>query len=142
MLPQAGDFRVVCTPDGQLPYMLVGPAGTPVEPVRDYLLELFASDCSPLTIKVADKVCAILEVHQRERQPAVQSTRYRDLADLAIFAHTIGMERMLCGVPSLLKRTAAGYNCPTECRLRRDLDGERVTCASCAMFHSWWSVCT
>ena len=51
MLPQAGDFRVVCTPDGQLPYMLVGPAGTPVEPVRDYLLELFASDCSPLTIK-------------------------------------------------------------------------------------------
>ena len=51
MLPQVGDFRVVCTPDGQLPYMLVDPAGTPVEPVRDYLLELFASDCSPLTIK-------------------------------------------------------------------------------------------
>src|SRR5437870_6307116 len=51
MLPLAGDFRVVCTPDGQLPYMLVGPDGTPVEPVRDYLLELLASDCSPLTIK-------------------------------------------------------------------------------------------
>src|SRR5229473_5648768 len=51
MLPQAGDFRVVCTSDGRLPYMLVGSAGTPVEPVRDYLLELVASDCSPLTIK-------------------------------------------------------------------------------------------
>jgi hypothetical protein len=51
MLPQAGDFRVVYTPDGQLPHMLVSPAGTPVEPVRDYLLDLFASDCSPLTTK-------------------------------------------------------------------------------------------
>src|SRR5260370_14974729 len=51
MLPQVGDFRVVSTPGGQLPDMRVGRAGTPVEPVREYLLELFASDCSPLTIK-------------------------------------------------------------------------------------------
>jgi integrase len=51
MLPQAGDFRVVYTPDKQLPYTLVGPDGTSVEPVQDYLLELLASDCSPLTIK-------------------------------------------------------------------------------------------
>ncbi len=45
----------------------------------------------PVVDHVADKVCAMLEVHNREGQPAVQSTRYRDLADLAIFAHTVSV---------------------------------------------------
>jgi hypothetical protein len=31
--------------------VLVDNDGTPVESVRDYLLELLASDCSPLTVK-------------------------------------------------------------------------------------------
>ena len=51
MVHRAGDYRVVSSPGEQIPYMLVGADGTPVEAVRDYLLELLASDCSPLTVK-------------------------------------------------------------------------------------------
>jgi integrase len=51
MVPRAGDYRVVSMPGEQLAYMLVDADGTPVEAVRDYLIELFASDCSPLTVK-------------------------------------------------------------------------------------------
>jgi hypothetical protein len=42
---------VVATPDGQVPYALVGPNCVPVEPVQDYLAELLAADCSPLTLR-------------------------------------------------------------------------------------------
>jgi Nucleotidyl transferase AbiEii toxin, Type IV TA system len=42
----------------------------------------------PLADHVADKVCAFLEVHPRALGPAQPSTRYRDLADLALIAHT------------------------------------------------------
>jgi hypothetical protein len=41
----------------------------------------------PVPDHIADKVCAMFEVHEQGGRP-VQSTRYRDLADLAIFAHT------------------------------------------------------
>jgi nucleotidyltransferase AbiEii toxin of type IV toxin-antitoxin system len=41
----------------------------------------------PVPDHIADKVCAIFEVHEHGGQ-RVESTRYRDLADLAIFAHT------------------------------------------------------
>jgi len=37
---------------------------------------------------VADKVCAFLEVHPLAVGTAQPSTRYRDLADLALIAHT------------------------------------------------------
>lgn len=42
----------------------------------------------PLADHVADKVCAFLEIHPRALGPAQPSTRYRDLADLALIAHT------------------------------------------------------
>ena len=42
----------------------------------------------PLADHAADKVCAFLEVHPRAVGPAQPSTRYRDLADLALIAHT------------------------------------------------------
>jgi hypothetical protein len=42
----------------------------------------------PLADHVADKVCAFVEVHPRALGPAQPSTRYRDLADLALVAHT------------------------------------------------------
>jgi hypothetical protein len=42
---------VVATPGDQVPYALVGPDGEPVEPVQDYLAELLAADCSPLTLR-------------------------------------------------------------------------------------------
>jgi hypothetical protein len=42
-----------------------------------------------LPTHVADKVCALLEMHKRSSGLMEPSTRFRDLADLAIFAHTI-----------------------------------------------------
>lgn len=45
------DFKVAWTPEGVIPYALVGPDGAVVEPVQDYLVELSACDCSPLTLR-------------------------------------------------------------------------------------------
>jgi hypothetical protein len=42
----------------------------------------------PIVDHIADKVCALVEVHPRVGRPAQASTRYRDLADLAVIAHT------------------------------------------------------
>lgn len=42
----------------------------------------------PLADHVADKLCAFLEVHPRALGSAQPSSRYRDLADLALIAHT------------------------------------------------------
>jgi hypothetical protein len=41
----------------------------------------------PIADHVADKVCALLELHPRAAGPSQVSTRYRDLADLAVIAH-------------------------------------------------------
>ncbi len=45
----------------------------------------------PLADHIADKVCALLETHERSSGLREPSTRFRDLADLAIFAHTISV---------------------------------------------------
>lgn len=42
----------------------------------------------PIVDHVADKVCALLELHPRVGRPPQASTRYRDLADLAVIART------------------------------------------------------
>lgn len=42
----------------------------------------------PMVDHVADKVCAMLERHPRAGGTAQASTRYRDLVDLALIAHT------------------------------------------------------
>jgi hypothetical protein len=46
----------------------------------------------PVIDHIADKVCALLEVHQRSAGPPIASTRYRDLLDLVVFAHTATIE--------------------------------------------------
>lgn len=46
----------------------------------------------PVADHIADKVCALLETHPRERGVAAASTRYRDLADLATFARTSAID--------------------------------------------------
>jgi integrase/recombinase XerD len=51
MASTTSDFTVVPTPEGQVPYALLGPHAEPVEPVHDYLTELLAADCSPLTLR-------------------------------------------------------------------------------------------
>lgn len=42
----------------------------------------------PVVDHIADKLCAILETHLRENGVVEPSSRYRDLADILIFAHT------------------------------------------------------
>lgn len=46
----------------------------------------------PLVDHVADKVCALLELHERSSGLKEPSTRFRDLADLAIFARTVTVD--------------------------------------------------
>jgi Nucleotidyl transferase AbiEii toxin, Type IV TA system len=45
----------------------------------------------PIADHVADKVCALLELHPRAAGSAQASTRYRDLADLALITHTLSV---------------------------------------------------
>ncbi len=42
----------------------------------------------PVADHIADKVCALFEVHARRNGDPVPSTRFRDLVDLVVFAHT------------------------------------------------------
>jgi Nucleotidyl transferase AbiEii toxin, Type IV TA system len=46
----------------------------------------------PIPDHIADKVCGVLELHPRVDGPPGPSTRYRDLVDLATFAHTMEVE--------------------------------------------------
>jgi hypothetical protein len=49
----------------------------------------------PVVDHIADKVCALLEVHERSGGPPIASTRYRDLLDLVVFAHTATVDAQL-----------------------------------------------
>ncbi len=46
----------------------------------------------PLVDHIADKVCALHETHRRASGLREPSSRYRDLADLAVFAHTVEVD--------------------------------------------------
>ena len=46
----------------------------------------------PIADHIADKVCAMIELHPRQGGQAMPSTRYRDLADLALFAHSVNVD--------------------------------------------------
>ncbi|HSP08654.1 MAG TPA: nucleotidyl transferase AbiEii/AbiGii toxin family protein [Candidatus Dormibacteraeota bacterium] len=46
----------------------------------------------PITDHIADKLCAMIELHPRQGGHAMPSTRYRDLADLAVFAHSADVD--------------------------------------------------
>jgi hypothetical protein len=46
----------------------------------------------PLVDHIADKVCALHETHERSSGVREPSSRYRDVADLAVFAHTAKVE--------------------------------------------------
>lgn len=49
----------------------------------------------PLVDHIADKVCALHETHERASGRTEPSSRYRDLADLAVFAHTASVQAPL-----------------------------------------------
>jgi hypothetical protein len=46
----------------------------------------------PIADHIADKICAMMEFHPRQDGDPMPSTRYRDLADLAIFAHKVSVD--------------------------------------------------
>jgi hypothetical protein len=76
------DIAMTGTPDEVSPLVPIELPGVPQTTYRAY----------PIPDHIADKVCGLLEMHERNDGPAVPSTRYRDLADLAVFAHTARVE--------------------------------------------------
>jgi Nucleotidyl transferase AbiEii toxin, Type IV TA system len=114
------------TPDQVDPLVPIDLPGIRRTPYRVY----------PLVDHVADKVHALLELHPRVGRPPVASTRYRDLADLAVIAHSESIDagalsralqahaaRRRLRLPSALRPPAdpawpAGYS-----RVARDVPG-------------------
>jgi hypothetical protein len=72
------DRSMTMTPDSVPPLVTVDLPGLPSTTYRAY----------PVADHVADKVCALLELHERASGLKEGSTRFRDLADLVVFAHT------------------------------------------------------
>lgn len=66
-------------------------AVSPLVPLELPGLVLTRYSAYPLVDHLADKVCALLETHERASGLRQPSTRFRDMADLAIFAHTISV---------------------------------------------------
>lgn len=71
-------IAMTAQPDEAQPLVPLELPGIPAASYRVY----------PIVDHVADKVCALLEVHPRAVGPARPSTRYLHLADLAVIAHT------------------------------------------------------
>jgi hypothetical protein len=70
--------RMTGEPDDVSPLVPVGLPGIVSVQYRAY----------PIADHIADKVCALVELHPRAGRPAQVSTKYRDLVDLAVIAHT------------------------------------------------------
>ncbi len=64
---------------------------SPIVPLELPGLVTTSYSAYPLIDHVADKVCALLETHERASGLRQPSTRFRDMVDLAIFAHTISV---------------------------------------------------
>ena len=60
----------------------------------------------PIADHLADKLCALLEVHTRASGLRESSTRYRDFADLAVFAHrtAVGAEELTRAIAAEARR--------------------------------------
>ncbi len=74
----------------------------------------------PVVDHLADKVCAIHEVHERVGAPAVSSTRYRDLADLAAFARTAVVEAHALKAALRSEQVRRGLRLPTKITIPSD----------------------
>ncbi len=66
----------------------------------------------PVADHVADKVCALLELHPRRGDQPARSTRYRDLVDLAIFAHTARVDAKALTIALSSEATRRGLMLP------------------------------
>jgi hypothetical protein len=72
------DIGMTAQPDDVGPLVPVPQLGLPQTTYRVY----------PVPDHIADKICALLETHPRRDGALQSSTRYRDLVDLVVFAHT------------------------------------------------------
>lgn len=73
--------------------LVAGMTGEPDEvaalvPIQLPAIEPVHYRAYPVADHIADRVCALVEIHPRVGRPAQVSTRYRDLADLVVIAHT------------------------------------------------------
>jgi hypothetical protein len=73
-------------------------AVSPLVPLELPGLTMTSYSAYPLADHLADKVCALFETHERASGLRQPSTRFRDMVDLAIFAHTISVEATALGV--------------------------------------------
>lgn len=87
-------------------------AVSPLVPLELPGLVLTSYSAYPLVDHVADKVCALLETHERASGLRQPSTRFRDLADLAIFAHTISVGAAELGVALRSEAKRRGLTLP------------------------------
>jgi hypothetical protein len=92
------DVRMTGVPDDVGPLLPIELPGLPRVTYRTY----------PLEDHIADKVCALLELHPRALGTAQPSTRYRDLADLAAIARraTVDARRLAAALLSEATRRA------------------------------------
>jgi nucleotide-binding universal stress UspA family protein len=70
----------------------------------------------PLPDHVADKVFAIVEQHGRRDGPTIGSTRYRDLADLVVIAHSEEVEARALKAALKAQAERRGLEVPSEFR--------------------------
>jgi hypothetical protein len=66
----------------------------------------------PLVDHIADKVCALHETHERASGLREPSSRYRDLADIAVFAHTVTVKARDLKVAIASEATRRGMTLP------------------------------
>ncbi len=70
----------------------------------------------PLADHVADKVMALLQRHDRRGAEPVESTRYRDLADLVVIARRATLEAAALGAALRRQASHRGLELPTRLR--------------------------
>lgn len=100
----ATDLHLVSAPDRIRPQPVVDVPGLPALP------ELVVY---PLTDQVADKVCAMFEVHGQSQSP---SSRYRDLLDLALIVTTSELDGQHLALSVASETTRRKVNMPSAMR--------------------------
>jgi hypothetical protein len=117
-------------PEEVPPIVPIDLPGLPRTPYRAY----------PVVDHIADKVCGLLEVHQQSRGSPIASSRYRDLLDLVVFAHTATVEAQSLATALHSEALRRSWHYQTALPVQPGRSGEQATCGSPARHHSWRSV--
>jgi len=67
----------------------------------------------PVADHIADKVCTLVEIHPRVGRPGQVTTRYRDLADLAVIANTQSVDASALRKALASEASRRGIELPT-----------------------------